>query len=150
MGSRAERPSNLIEQVMGGLSIYANTHGHMAATDLLKELAQMLRTANRKQTLADLKHFEEVMMTRKVHTVELKFDADDPERHKAARAMMRKMARMVLIQAHMIAEPGGRVPQAAYRNEDFFEGGTLEDLGEEFDDSTIPEVPEVEPVKETD
>jgi len=99
---------------------------------------------------ADVKHFREAMMSRKIHTVELKFDADDPERHKAARQMMRKMARMVLIQAHMIAEPGGRVPQAAYRNEDFFEGGTLEDLGEEFDDSSIPELPASDPQPDTD
>jgi len=133
MGNKPIAAQNLIEQVMGGLSIYADTHGYMATTDLLKGLAEMLRQANRNKTMADVKHFKEAMMTRKTHTIEVKFDSEDVERHKAVRMMMRKLARTALIQAHLLADD--RAPQAMYRNEDFFEGGTLEDLGEEFDDS---------------
>lgn len=65
---------------------------------------------------------------RKTYKIELKIDFEDASRHKIAMHLMRKAARGVLTQATLIAD--GRQPQIGFFCDDFFEGGTQEDLAE--------------------
>lgn len=124
----------------GAMTVFTNKFGDKAAADMLHYLITSVRAANLTERIEDL--------TRKTHTIDLKFDSDDEARHAMVRKLCRKMARTLLTQATLLAD--GRPPQAAYHNEDFFEGGSKEDLGEDFDEP-MPEVPPVEvPAEETD
>lgn len=69
-----------------------------------------------------------MLQMRKTYDIQLKIDFDDPSRHKIAMHFMRKAARTILTQANMIAD--GREPQIALTTDDFFEGGTIENLQE--------------------
>lgn len=118
--------------MFGALHNYANNYGISRAITLLQQFRRWVSAAN----MRDHAPIEEVEnLARETHTIELKFDTDNPEIQKIIRTLMRKAARQVLTSAALLAD--GREPQVAYSNRDFFEGGTKQDLSDDVE--TVPD-----------
>jgi hypothetical protein len=109
----AQRWNTATEQLIGGLTARYKANPERAVETL-------------ERLLAFSKFITGDQQMRKTYTIDLKIDFDDDTRHKVMLHLSRKMARMLLTQAALIAD--NRQPQVALTCDDFFEGGSKEAL----------------------
>lgn len=111
-----------IEMLYGRLKSIEATHGMLVAEKFLewmmKELPDVAGTSAKMKELN----------MRKTYGIEIKADFEDPAREKMMKKLMRQSCRQILAKANLLAD-NGRPAQAACRTDDWFEGGTLEELG---------------------
>lgn len=101
-----------------------------SAAVVLKKLNEIL-TYMRAQDWESLDALE--LLMRKTYGIEVKADFEDPAREAMMKKLLRQATRQILAKANLLAD-NGRPAQAACRTEDWFEGGTLEELGGLDDD----------------
>lgn len=117
------------ELLYGAIESMGRTNEDAAAVVLLK-LNQILNYIRAQ----DWQHADmQELLMRKTYGIEIKADFEDPAREKMMKKLIRQATRQVLAKANLLVD-NGRPAQAACRTEDWFEGGTLEELGGIEDD----------------
>jgi len=117
------------ELLYGAIESMGRTNEDAAAVVLLK-LNQILNYIRAQ----DWQHADmQELLMRKTYGIEIKADFEDPAREKMMKKLIRQATRQVLAKANLLVD-NGRPAQAACRTADWFEGGTLEELGGIEDD----------------